>query len=254
MVTESASLQVPYISFRTLLNLLERLEPEPPPKIDKSVLSYLSGGYATQTLAGLKALGLINDDGVPTDLLVSLVTVPAMRRQLMSDVWHSAFSAVFRAIQPEKATAGQLDDTFATAYGVTGETKRKAVSFFVHGAQYGEIPLSTLITSKVKGIGGTTSRTAGSARRNVRRRGVKVAGNQNSAVASSMAAPQPPVLIHPMLAGSIQWLYENGPNWTDTQARVWSENFVSSVRLVYPPKPTDAADDLREARATDGAA
>src|SRR2546428_665337 len=65
--TEAKSSPPPYISFRTLLNLVERMADEGiPRRIDRSYLGGLSGAYQTQVMAALRSLGLMTDDGAVT--------------------------------------------------------------------------------------------------------------------------------------------------------------------------------------------
>lgn len=224
MELEAKRATVPYVSFLTLTNLAERLEPEPPPRIDKSVLGYLSGGYRAQVLAALRWLDLIDDNGTPKEDLVKLVTVPAQRKDTIRRVWQAAYHAVFEAVDSSRATADQLDEAF-DPYGVTSDTKRKAITFFVHGAKYADIPLSTHILAKVRRTRGAGARrprtprvTGGAAKNEDRTLTLKITG------------------LHPMLEGATQWLVENGPNWKADVQEAWCEQFVSAVKLVYPAK------------------
>lgn len=214
----------PYVSFRTLLNLLDKLDPEPPTRIDKSVLSYLSGGYASQVLAALRWLGLINAAGEPSAVLVELVTIPAARKDNVRGLWHTAYAEIFSK-RLEKATAGQLEEAFKDEYALEGKTREKAVTFFVHGAQFAEIPLSALILKRVK-------RTTAPGRKPKKSR---PALEPEPVTRSFNPSNGMNLIIHPMLIGAIQWLSENADGWADSQCRVWCDNFVSSVRLVYPP-------------------
>ena len=65
----------PYIAFSTLTGLLDRMRDDDgaPPLIDRSYLKGLSGGYQSQVIASMKALGLINADGSVTPVLIDLV-------------------------------------------------------------------------------------------------------------------------------------------------------------------------------------
>ena len=231
----------PYISFKTLQNLLDKLAPEPPPRIDKSVLSYLSGGYQMQVLAALKAISLIQPDGTPTEMLNRLVVAPSTRRETMKELWQTAYATVLAQVEIERATAGQLDDAFREAYGVEGETRRKAMAFFIHGAQFAEMPLSTLISGKFK-------RGTATARR-VRRPKAGDPANQEHPIDPAV----PPknndplggtVRVHEMLVGAIKWLSENGPLWSKEQSEMWTKSFNTNVALVYPPKRISIAEPL----------
>ncbi len=64
----------PYIAWKTLTTLVDRMEREDPPaRIDKSYLDNLSGGYRTQVLAALHSLGLVDESGTLSERLKALV-------------------------------------------------------------------------------------------------------------------------------------------------------------------------------------
>jgi hypothetical protein len=131
----------PYISFRTLLNVLDRMQTEGvPPRIDRGFLDNLSGGYQTQVLATLKALDLIGDDGEVKPLLEELATKPNERKERIGGVVKRFYPAQV-GLGAINATRLQLDEEFKK-YEITGATLRKAVAFFLHAANYADIPLS----------------------------------------------------------------------------------------------------------------
>jgi len=148
----------PYISFRTLLNLVERMADEGiPPRIDRSYLSGLSGGYQTQVMAALRGLGLITDDGAVQPRLVDLVNRPAERPAVLATILQERYPEAVR-LGEIKATQGQLEEAFRP-YGITGATLRKAVAFYLHAATYAGIQVSPFFKTP------STSSEAGAARR-----------------------------------------------------------------------------------------
>jgi len=131
----------PYISFKTLTNLLERLEQTHlPPRIDRSYLDGMSGGYQTQVIAALRWLDLIGENGEARPVLVALATTSGQRPQMIGELLHSRYPSVF-AISNSHGTQGQLEEEFRK-FGVSGSTLRKAIAFFLHAARYAEIPVS----------------------------------------------------------------------------------------------------------------
>jgi hypothetical protein len=143
----------PYISFKTFSNLLDRLESEGVPQhIDRHYWGgFLSGGVGQQLMAALKFLGLMHlETNEPTSLLEKLVdnehrkaTLQGLIRDSYGGVWDSG-------INLERTTPGHLLSAFGKIYGIEGETRRKAVTFFVHAAKLAEIPLSTQITTRTR--------------------------------------------------------------------------------------------------------
>jgi len=131
----------PYISFKTLTNLLDRLhETHLPPRIDRSYLTGLSGGYQTQVMAALRWLDLIGEKGDVTETLTSLAENPEQRPTMVGDLLRSHYPAVF-ALSSKNATQGQLEEEFRR-FGISGSTLRSAIAFFLHAASYAEIPVS----------------------------------------------------------------------------------------------------------------
>jgi hypothetical protein len=131
----------PYISFRTLLNLVERMANEGiPRRIDRSYLGGLSGGYQTQVMAALRGLGLINDEGTVQPRLVELVGQPSERQTLIAAILRERYPEAVR-LGAANATQGELEDSFRP-FGITGATLRKAVAFYLHAAEFAGIPVS----------------------------------------------------------------------------------------------------------------
>jgi hypothetical protein len=123
------------------MNLIERMADEGvPPRIDRSFLSGLSGGYQTQVLAALRSLGLILDDGTVQPALQTLVDQPQNRRALVAMILRTRYPEAV-AMGEEKATQGQLEGQFKK-YGITGATLRKAIAFYLHAADFAGIPVS----------------------------------------------------------------------------------------------------------------
>jgi hypothetical protein len=227
MADDTKAALPPYISFTTLVNLAERLEDAVPPRIDRSVLSYLSSGYRVQVLTTLRTLGLIDDSGVPSAEFQDLVTEPENRKRIVEAVWRRYYAAVLAEVDVARATADQLAEAF-TKLGVTGDTRAKAMIFFVHGAKFADISVSALITNGIKRVRGTGARS--------RRSPAETATAAEVQSASTLPASSAPIVsvpLHPMLQGSIVWLAENGPTWTADDQEQWCTNFVSSVKLVY---------------------
>ena len=70
-----------YVSWVTFKNSLDRLAEGMPNRIDKTVFPGLSGGTLVQLLPALKFLGLIREDGTPTEALLALVQKNELERK-----------------------------------------------------------------------------------------------------------------------------------------------------------------------------
>jgi hypothetical protein len=148
----------PYLPFSTFRTLLEKMEKEGVPgRIDRTYLGYTSGIMQTYLIATLRSFGLIDENNSPTDELVKLAKAgderPAALRPLI-ETHYSRQLALGR-----NATAGQLDEAFKP---LQGETKRKAITFFLHAAKYAGIELSRHFKAPraPRTTGGKTTRKA----------------------------------------------------------------------------------------------
>jgi hypothetical protein len=174
----------PYIPFKTLLNLIQRMADEGmPDRINRSYLGFQSGIMQTYLIKTLRSLDLIRgDQGEVTDRLRALVSSPEERPRLIG--------ALLREYYPQAlglgngATHGQLDEVFTRQYDLTGDTKRKALTFYLNAAQFAGLPLSRYF--KMPRSAGDTSkpRASNGQRRSQRRRQVTPTPEPSAAAVS----------------------------------------------------------------------
>jgi hypothetical protein len=156
-----AEFKAPYIPFRRILNLADRmLEEGTPGRIDRGYLSNLSGTDRSYLITALRTLGLMGEQGEVTDTMKALVSRET-RKQTVGVLVAMYYT---RAIQlGDNATQDQLLEVFREYYGVGGETARKAATFYLQAAQFAEMPLSPHFkvakTSSGTSTNGSTSRT-----------------------------------------------------------------------------------------------
>ncbi len=154
--SEEHGFRPPYPPFKTFTNFLEGLEEKReqfPPRIDRSYLRGLSGVSQSQLLATLRAFELIDDEGRVTPALKELAISPEQRPRLIGELVHRYYPKAVE-LGRNNATQQMLEDEFAE-YGLTGSTRRKAVSFFLKASEWGEVPLSPhFSTPKVASSGG----------------------------------------------------------------------------------------------------
>lgn len=134
-----------YVSWTTFKNAVEMLSHGVPNQIDRTTFVGLSGGVQNQLFAALKFLGLMRDDGAPTDTLHALaVPDETKRKEELRKLIKERYAELF-ALDLAKATHQQLNDRMASAYNVSGDTKDKAVRFFLSALGYLEIQVSRFI-------------------------------------------------------------------------------------------------------------
>jgi hypothetical protein len=134
-----------YVGWMTFKNAIEGLAQGVPNVIDRTAFPGQSGGVQSQLLAGLKFLGLTDDDGVPTlDLHRLAVEDEAARKEVLGEILRKRYADLF-ALDLQKATSGQLSDVMGRSYSVSGDTKNKALRFFLAAAKYAGVPMSRFL-------------------------------------------------------------------------------------------------------------
>ncbi len=134
-----------YVGWTTFNNSIENLAHGIPNQIDRSTFPGLSGGVQSQLLSGFKFLGLMTADNKPTQALISLaVPDEKARKEALKTILQEKYAALF-ALDLGKTTPNQLNETMGASYGVTGDTKEKAVRFFLSAAQHVGIHLSRFL-------------------------------------------------------------------------------------------------------------
>lgn len=150
-----------YVSWATFKNSVEQLAGGLPNRIDRTVFPSMAGGVQSQLLAGFRFLGLIDEDDHPTDQLKKLaVPNEAGRREVLKAVLEARYSELF-SLDLTRATPAQIDERMSESYGVAGDTRRKAVRFFLAAVEYVGIEVSPLLsktTGKKNGNGKTIRR------------------------------------------------------------------------------------------------
>ncbi len=142
----------PYPAFQTLKTLLKPFKEHGiPNKIDRSVLTSFSGAVGSQVLTMLRFLGLIADDGRPTNRLRELLNA------YETDHWpknlamliRSAYAPLFR-INLETASPKEFNEEFRRAYPASEEVSRKSITFFLNATREAEIKISPYVMKNKK--------------------------------------------------------------------------------------------------------
>lgn len=132
----------PYLSFTTLSNFVDGLGVNMPTRIDKSLMKSMSGAAQSSLISALDYFKL-RDGEKPSAKLAALAAAEGPERasiwnELVRKHYPFLFSGGFNV---ERATQGELDERFREA-GVSGETIKKCVSFFMAAAKVGGIDVS----------------------------------------------------------------------------------------------------------------
>ena len=133
---------VPYTSFKTLLNTLDRMKEQggAPSRVDRSYLSNMPGGERGIFMTALKYLGLMTAEQEPTAEMHELVEADEpTRKVLIGQIVERVYETPLAL--PKRATQSQLEGVFRE-YGVTGSTLRRAIAFFLAATEFAGIERS----------------------------------------------------------------------------------------------------------------
>ena len=140
----SVEFKPPYLSFQTFWTFITDLALKPlPPQIDRSLMQSKSGSDQANLTAAMKTFGFIKDD-LTVDKPLQLLhdADEEARKVILADLVRLFYVAPLK-VSENNGTPKQLDDAFKDAYALdSGETRRKAVTFFLHAAATAGITLS----------------------------------------------------------------------------------------------------------------
>jgi Family of unknown function (DUF5343) len=134
----------PYTSYRTFKTFIEDLHQHGvPSRIDRSVLTRFSGVVGTQLMHALRFLGLIEDDGRPTQRLKELMTAHATARwpETLLKLLQEEYAPIF-AIDLETATPSHFSGAFRKAFPAADAVVQKCVTFFLYAANDAGVKIS----------------------------------------------------------------------------------------------------------------
>jgi len=137
----------PYTSYRTFKTFIEDLhELGVPSRIDRSVLTRFSGVVGTQLIHALRFLGLIDDDGRPTQGLRDLVGAhgAAQWSETLLERLREEYAPMF-AIDLDTATPSHFNEAFRRAFPAADAVVQKCVTFFLYAAADAGVKISSRV-------------------------------------------------------------------------------------------------------------
>ena len=143
----------PYLPWKTFLGSLEPFTQGIPPRIDRELWRQ-SGLMQGLIMGSYRFFGLIDDSDRPTAILTNIVTKPEQRAAIVRDLLKAGYPEIM-AHDLTTMTLPILQDLIEKQ-NVSGETRKKAITFFLQAAKYAGLPLSTFI--KVRSTSGTRRR------------------------------------------------------------------------------------------------
>lgn len=161
--------KAPYMSFHTFWNFIAELGNNPlPPRIDRSIMTGKSGTDQANLFMALTSFGLIDQEATVLPLLDELTSADQeQRKAILSNLVTANYAEPMR-ISASNGTSKDLDNAFRDSYPsiASPDTRRKAVTFFLHAAKTAGLELSVHFPTTRSGPGAPgTSKPRKAARR-----------------------------------------------------------------------------------------
>lgn len=148
----------PYLPFKTFLGFVEGLAEKPlPPQIDRSVMAGKSGTDQANLFAAMKFFDLIDDaNAVQPGLMSFAAADQEARKKVLTSLLRERYPNQFE-VSDQHGTEKLLLDSFEEDFGFTGDTRRKAMTFFLHAARWAGMTLSAHFPTTRMGSGRTAA-------------------------------------------------------------------------------------------------
>lgn len=147
-MAEEAKVAAPYLPFKTFLSSLEPFSQIVPPKIDRSIWRQSS---VTQGLimTAYRFFHLLDENDRPTASLHRLVDPKSNRPEEIKKLLNAYYGDLL-AHDLSKMTPKMLYELIEQ-YGVSGATKKKAVTFFLQAARFAGMEISSFLSVRTSG-------------------------------------------------------------------------------------------------------
>ncbi len=138
---------VPYGPTQGMLNGLELLARLSPTKVDADLLRSrrVAPGNEYKVVGALRFLGLIDDEGHPTDRSQLLKSRGATYTLALQDIVRSAYAPLFGYLRNGELTRERIYNYFVTEAKVGAEMAAKATRFFLALCRVGDMGLGPLV-------------------------------------------------------------------------------------------------------------
>lgn len=114
-----------------------------PLRVDRSYLHDKSGNVQTYLMQALRSFGLVDENHAPLERLITLVEASDDRAARMGELIREYYAPIVK-MGTTNATQGQLEELWTEIYDQRGDTRRKAIRFFLSAAGYAGIGLSKM--------------------------------------------------------------------------------------------------------------
>lgn len=136
----------PYVAYKTFENFIDTLRSRViPSRIDRGVMSTMSGGVQSHLTSALKSLEFVNSTGQPTERMKALVLSEGEeRKKRLTEMVRTCYPFLFRDVNIDlrSVTQKHLEEQFEANTSATGATVRKCIAFFLAASRAAGIELS----------------------------------------------------------------------------------------------------------------
>jgi hypothetical protein len=155
MDTKSKGFSPPYnVPWATFLSSVEKIASDLPNKVDRSYLGSMSGGLKSYLISAFRGFGLVHDDLTVSDELKALATEPDRRPEMIGGLLRKFYPQAIE-LGTTNSTPGELDAAFAQMFpSVGGESRTKAIRFYLSAAEFAGVSRSPLWKSPKAGATG----------------------------------------------------------------------------------------------------
>jgi Family of unknown function (DUF5343) len=221
----------PYVAYKTLRNFLERFKQGLPARIDRGLMGSMSGAAQSQVTTAMRYLGMISENGIPTQYLKRYVSGDERERKgALFEMLMGAYPFLFEtgmepgAFHISTATAQFLRETMEANTSATGETLGRCIAFVKDAALDAGFEVSRFILQK-------KSRAPGGRKKPQSKREETI---EKSLLPNLQHAQPLPFHGSLLLSGLFQRLPKPGTKWSKEDRERWVQTLENVLLLEYP--------------------
>lgn len=222
----------PYVAYKTLSNFVERFKQGLPGRVDRGLMSSMSGAAQSQVTTALRYMGMITEHNHPTELMKRYATgEPEERKAALRQMLEASYPFIFDGrFDFSTSTASQLREAFEANTTATGETVSRCIVFLKDAAIDAGIVVSRFITQKRSRTPGARKKAASP--RKDEKPAEKPAGG--SPPPYMPPAPAMPATASLLLSGLFQRLPKPGTAWPKVDREQWLQTLQNVLVMEYP--------------------
>jgi hypothetical protein len=224
----------PYVAYKTLKNFLEKFNQGLPARIDRGLMGSMSGAAQSQVNTALRYLGMISENGIPTQYMRRYVSgQEEEKKKALVEMLMGAYPFLFdTGTEPDSfhistATAQLLRETMEANTTATGETLGRCIAFVKDAALDAGFKVSPYILQK-------KSRSSAGKKRTSQKREERSAEKPTETPLHHVNVSSQPAQSSLLLSGLFQRLPKPGTKWGKEERERWVQTLQNVLLLEYP--------------------